>query len=73
VNWDASAASIAEYQLWFEGKSIATRSAPGAPWEHTVPAGHVVIRWRSTDDQWTEQAVDVDAGETREIVLAKRS
>lgn len=73
VKWDASAASIAEYQLWFEGKSIATRSAPGAPWEHTVPAGHVVIRWRSTDDQWTEQAVDVDAGETREIVLAKRS
>jgi hypothetical protein len=70
VSREPGATRIDEYQVLSDGVRIASRrSAIDQAYEHVVPAGHIVIRKHVDPDGWSEDAIDVSAGETREIVL----
>ena len=72
VKSDASASGSVEYQLYRDGRCLASRHAIDTGLDHVVPPGHIVVRTRSGTAAWSEQTVEVAAGETRELVVSPK-
>ena len=70
ISREQGATRIDEYQVLSEGLRVASsRFETEQPVEHVVPAGHIVIQKHVDPDGWSEQTIDAEPGETREIVL----